>query len=124
MTDSQQQQQRPVRFFVAFGVAALLIAGVLSYLASSHPDGLDSVTLSGCRVTEANGGEQLSGECIAQHARDHNMAASPLAGYTVDGHDSLLGLSGVIGVVVTLTVAGGLFWLARPRRGRGSADEA
>lgn len=120
---SSQQQQRPVRFFVAFGVVALLIAGVLSYLASSHPDGLDTVTLNGCEVTETDGGEQLSGECIAQHAREHDMAASPLADYTVGGDDSLLGLSGVLGVVVTLAVAGGLFWLARPRRARDSAEE-
>ena len=119
-----QRHREPMRFFIAFGVVALLIAGVLSYLASSSPDGLDSVTLNGCHVTEVNGAEQLSGECIAQNARDHGMAGSPLADYTVGGDDSLLGLSGVIGVLVTLAVAGGLFWLARPRRGRRPADEA
>lgn len=120
---SSPQQNVPVRFFVTFGVIALLIAGLLSYLASSHPDGLDSVTLEGCEVTEVNGAEQLSGECIAQHARDHDLAHSPLADYTVGGDDSLLGISGVIGVLVTLGVAGGLFWLTRPRTGRRSADE-
>jgi cobalt/nickel transport protein len=108
----------PARFFVAFGIIALLIAGLLSYLASSHPDGLDSVTRQGCEVTEADGAEQLSGECIAQHARDHSLADSPLAGYTLGGDEGLSGVAGVIGVLVTLGLAGGLFWLARPRSGR------
>lgn len=122
-SQSQSQSQRqwrpgPARFYLAFGLLALLIAGLLSYLASSSPDGLDSVTRSGCQTTEVNGTEQLAGECIAQHARDHQLADSPLAGYTVGGDEGLSGLSGVIGVLVTLTLAGGLFWLARPRRAR------
>lgn len=123
MTGSHQHQHRPVRFYVAFGVVALLIAGVLSYLASSHPDGLDTVTLQGCEVTEADGGEQITGECIAQHARDHDLAAGPFADYTVGGDEGLLGLSGLVGVVVTFAVAGGLFWLARGRRDHHPTDE-
>ncbi|MGQ0774357.1 MAG: PDGLE domain-containing protein [Pseudonocardiales bacterium] len=106
-------------FFVAFGVVALLIAGLLSYLASSNPDGLDSVTRSGCEVTEVDGAEQLSGTCIAQNARDHDLAGTPLADYTVGGADGLTGLAGIIGVLVTLALAGGLFWLVRPRQRRG-----
>ena len=108
----------PVRFYVAFGVIAILIAGLLSYLASSHPDGLDMVTLNGCEVTEAGGAEQLSGECIAQNARDHALASSPLADYTLGGNEGLAGLAGVIGVLVTLALAGGLFWLVRPHQRR------
>ncbi|MDQ4011309.1 MAG: PDGLE domain-containing protein [Actinomycetota bacterium] len=106
------------RFFVSFGVIALLVAGLLSYLASSNPDGLDSATLNGCEVTEVNGTEQLSGQCIAQNARDHHLAGGPLADYTLGGDDGLTGVAGVIGVLVTLALAGGLFWLARPRQGR------
>lgn len=123
-SDPDRRHRQPTRFFVAFGVVAVLIAGLLSYLASSSPDGLDSVTLNGCEVTDVNGAEQLSGDCIAKNARDHGMAGSPLADYTVGGDDSLLGLSGVIGVLVTLVVAGGLFWLARPRKGLRPADKA
>lgn len=108
------------RFFVAFGVVALLIAGLVSSLASSDPDGLDSVTRNGCAVTEVDGQEQLSGECIAQNAKDHALSDSPLADYTVGGDEGLGGLSGVIGVVATLVVAGGLFWLVRPRSKRPS----
>lgn len=117
MTASHSRRD-PAGFFVAFGVIALLIAGLLSYLASSNPDGLDTVTLNGCDVTEVDGAEQLSGECIAQNARDHTLAGSPLADYTLGGNDGLVGLAGVIGVLATLALAGGLFWLVRPRQGR------
>ena len=117
MTTSHNRRGR-TGFFVAFGVIALLIAGLLSYLASSNPDGLDKVTLNGCEVTKVGGAEQLSGECIAQNARDHALVDSPLAGYTLDGNDGLVGLAGAIGVLVTLALAGGLFWLVRPRQGR------
>ncbi|HKR49403.1 MAG TPA: PDGLE domain-containing protein [Pseudonocardiaceae bacterium] len=113
---ASHSRRGPVGFFVSFGVIAILIAGLLSYLASSNPDGLDTVTLNGCEVTEVDGGEQLSGECIAQNARNHALADSPLADYTLGGNDKLVGVAGVIGVLVTLALAGGLFWLARPRR--------
>jgi cobalt/nickel transport protein len=117
MMNTPQRHTSPVRFFVAFGVVALLIAGLLSYLASSSPDGLDSVTLQGC--TEVD--EGLSGQCIAQNARDHDLSGSPLADYALSGSQGTVGVAGVIGVLVTLAFAGGLFWLLRPRR-RPSAD--
>jgi cobalt/nickel transport protein len=106
---------RTSTFLVGFLVVALLVAGALSYLASSAPDGLDTVTLSGCGVVETEAGEQLEGTCIAQHADDHALAGSPLADYTVGGGGGTVGLAGVIGVLVTLLVAGGLFWLLRRR---------
>jgi cobalt/nickel transport protein len=102
-------------FFVGFAVAALLLAGIVSYFAYSAPDGLDSVTLDGCTVVETEDGETLEGDCIAQHARDHPLADGPLADYTVGGDDRLTGAAGVIGVVVTLALGGGLFWVLRRR---------
>ena len=86
-------------FFAAFGVATLLCAGLLSYFASSQPDGLDATTQRGCTVTEVNGAEQLNGECIAQNAQDHHLAQSPLADYTIDGDNRFTGLAGVLGVL-------------------------
>jgi cobalt/nickel transport protein len=100
------------RFYVAFALLALVIAGGLSYLADSDPDGLDSVSQRGCQVVD---GERLEGECIAQDARDHALDAGPLADYAVGGDEALTGVAGVLGVLATLAVAGGLFWLLRRR---------
>lgn len=111
------------RFLLGFLLAALLIAGGASYFASSSPDGLDSVTLHGCQVTETSAGEQLDGTCIAQNATDHATASGPLADYSVGGAEHSVGLAGIIGVIVTVIAAGGLFWLLRGRRGRPSDDD-
>lgn len=111
--------RRTAGFFVGFLAVALLVAGGLSYFASSDPDGLDSVTLSGCDVVQTEAGEQLQGTCIAQHATDSAVAASPLADYAVGGAEGSVGLAGVIGVIVTLVLAGGLFWLLRRRSAAG-----
>jgi cobalt/nickel transport protein len=113
--------RRATGFFVGFLAAALVIAGGLSYFASSDPDGLDTVTLAGCQVVGSGPGEQLDGTCIAQHADEHALAGSPLADYAVGGGAGTVGLAGVLGVVVTLIVAGGLFWLLR-RRGAPGGD--
>lgn len=108
------------QFWAAFGAAILLIAGVVSYFASSSPDGLDSATLQGCQVVATDHGEQLTGSCIAQHATEHTMSVSPLADYTVFGHPATSGLAGIIGAVVVLAIAFGAFWLiARTRRTKG-----
>jgi cobalt/nickel transport protein len=104
-----------VRFFLGFLAVALLVAGGLSYFASPDPDGLDTVALNGCEVVHTDAGEQLEGTCIAQHAGDHTLSAGPLADYTVGGGEGTVGLAGVIGVIVTLVLASGLFWLLRRR---------
>jgi cobalt/nickel transport protein len=91
------------RFFVGFAVVSLVLAGVVSYFASSSPDGLD-------HVTEAHG--------IAEHAQESPVSGSLFADYAVGGDDRFTGLAGVVGVVVTLLLAGGLFWLLRKRSPR------
>ncbi|ADU00014.1 PDGLE domain-containing protein [Mycolicibacterium gilvum] len=103
-------------FWAAFAVATMLIAGVVSSFASSSPDGLDSATLRGCEIVETGAGEELRGECIAQHAQEHPLTSSPLADYAVEGRDGTGGAAGVVGVLVTVLVAGGVFWaIARSR---------
>ncbi|MFD6692674.1 PDGLE domain-containing protein [Micromonospora aurantiaca (nom. illeg.)] len=103
--------------FVLGGLlVALLLAGVVSNYASSHPDGLDSSLLKGCTVNADD--EITGGSCPAQQAKDHELADSPLADYGVRGigNDFLsTGLSGVLGVLLTFALGGGLFWLARRR---------
>jgi cobalt/nickel transport protein len=119
-----QRDRRAAGFLLGFLVVALLVAGGLSYLASSDPDGLDTVTLEGCTVTETDAGERLEGTCIAQNAQDHALGSGPLADYAVDGAEGTVGLAGVIGVLVTAVLAGGLFGLLRRRGGPAGAAPA
>ncbi len=100
------------RFLLGFALVALVVAGALSYLADGDPDGLDAVTQRGCTVSET---DELTGDCIARDARDHALGGSPFADYTVDGDDALTGVAGVVGVLATFAVAGGVFWLLRRR---------
>ena len=94
------------RTFVVIGLlATLLVAGVASYYASSHPDGLEYVA------------EQVG---LADSAKDSATADSPLSDYQVKGveNDALSGgLAGIIGALVVLLVVGGLTWVVR-RKGR------
>ena len=116
-SESRPPRVRRRHFLIGFAVVALLIAGLLSYFASSSPDGLDSATLQGCQTVTVNGVEELKGTCIAQHATDHAMSSSPLAEYAVKGAQYTNGIAGIIGVLVTLAVAVGAVWLiARARR--------
>ena len=73
------------RFYVGFLVVALLVAGGLSYFASGAPDGLDTVAADGCQTVQTAGGEELTGDCIAQNAGDHGTAGGPLADYSLFG---------------------------------------
>ena len=95
--------------WIAGVLLALLIAGVGSSYASSSPDGLEW-------AAEVTG--------FADTARDSATADSPLADYAVDGEEGRLsgGAAGVIGVVVTLVLAGGLTLLVRRRGSRPTTD--
>ena len=110
-------------FFAAFALVALVFAGVFSYFADSDPDGLDSATLKGCEVVETDAGEELTGDCIAKNAKDHDLADGPLADDAVGGDDRFTGVAGVLGVVGTLVVAGGLFWVLRKRPSKSDTPE-
>jgi cobalt/nickel transport protein len=81
---------------------ALLIAGVGSWYASPAPDGLE-------RSAERAG--------FASTAQDSATAGSPLADYAVAGNASRWsgGVAGIVGVVVTLALAGGVTLLVRRR---------
>ncbi|MCH9709178.1 MAG: PDGLE domain-containing protein [Actinomycetia bacterium] len=110
--------------WVAFAAATLLLAGVVSYFASSSPDALDSTTLRGCEVVQTAAGEDLTGDCIAQEADEHHLAGSPLADYAIGGREGTSGLAGVIGVLITVVVAGGGFWLIARTRPESSKETA
>ena len=103
-------------FLVAGLLVACLLAGVVSSFASSSPDGLDKTALDGCTVDAA--GEITGGECMAQKEQEHQLGGSPLADYGIRGIDNphlSTGLSGVLGVLVTFAIGGGVFWLLRRR---------
>lgn len=91
------------RIYAALLVATLVIAGGVSYYASSNPDGL----------------EYVAGSTGFEHtATDHASESSPLADYGVSGVENERlsgGLAGVLGVGITLVLAGGLTWVLRRR---------
>ena len=90
-------------------VVALLLAGVVSFYASSSPDGLN-------RVAQDKG--------FSHSQTRHHGDGSPFAGYGTAGvRDERLskGVAGVAGSVVVLALAGGLTLLVR-RRPEAGAD--
>lgn len=91
------------RFFIVALVVSLLVAGVASYYASAHPDGLEYVA------------EQTG---FIDSAEDSSTSDSPLADYQTSGVDDARlsgGLAGVLGVLIMLILSTGLFWLIRRR---------
>ena len=95
---------------VAALAAALVLAGLLSFYASSAPDGLN-------RVAGDAGFSSTEKESAA--------ARSPLAGYETSGvtHGRLSGgLAGVAGVLVVLLLAGGVTHVVRRRAEPTDAD--
>ena len=87
-------------FIVGLGVA-LLVAVVVAQFASSSPDGLEFVA------------EQ---EGFAATAIEHELAEGPLADYGADLTERdwvNTAVAGAAGVLLTLVLGYGLFWLAR-----------
>lgn len=92
--------------FLATGfLAALLLAGVGSFYASSSPDGLEKVA---------------SDIGFIDSAKEHANANGPLADYGVKGIDNARlssGAAGAIGVLATGIASTGLFLLVRRKSG-------
>jgi cobalt/nickel transport protein len=82
-------------------VVSLVLAGGVSYYASSQPDGL----------------EKVAGDIgFLDSAKESAVEDGPLAGYGVAGVDNERisgGLAGVIGVASTAAVSFGLFYALR-----------
>ncbi len=103
MSDSQPRVS--TRTLILTGVlVALVIAGIASYYASSHPDGL-------MFVAEKTG--------FGSTEKASPTADGPFAGYETTGIDNARvsgGVAGVVGVVVVLLSGTLLFRLLRRRR--------
>lgn len=82
-------------------VVSLVLAGGVSYYASSQPDGL----------------EKVAGDIgFLDSAKESAVEEGPLAGYGVEGVENERisgGLAGVIGVASTAAVSFGLFYALR-----------
>ena len=92
-------------FLISGFIASLFLAGVVSFYASSHPDGLEKVA------------EEIG---FIETAKDHTYADGALADYSVKGVDNerlSVGAAGVIGVIATGVVSTGLFMLVRRKPG-------
>jgi cobalt/nickel transport system permease protein len=85
---------------VGGGVVALLLAGVVSFFVSEHPDGLE-------HVAETTG--------FADAERDHAFGGLPLAEYGEVGGVPV-GLAGLLGVIVTIVIGVAVFRLVGRRR--------
>jgi cobalt/nickel transport system permease protein len=97
---------------IAGALLALVLAGVVSFYASQHPDGLEKVAAD---------------KGIDAKVEDHALADAPLADYAVKGVDNERfsgGLAGVLGVGATLLVGTGVFWVVKRRGGEGAQPAA
>jgi hypothetical protein len=84
-------------------LVALVLAAVVSFYASSSPDGLEKVATD---------------QGISQNAKDHQLSDSPFAEYGTKGVDNPRlsnGLAGVAGVAITLALGTGLAFAVRRR---------
>lgn len=84
-------------------LVALVLAAVVSFYASSSPDGLEKVATD---------------KGISRSAKDHQLSDSPFADYGTKGvENSRLsnGLAGIAGVAITLALGTGLAFAVRRR---------
>lgn len=85
------------KFYIGGALISLILAGVVSFYASSSPDGLEKVA------------EEIG---FIETAKDPATAGSALADYGVEGVENeraSVGIAGVLGVAATGVVATGLF---------------
>ena len=88
-------------FLISGFIASLFLAGVVSFYASSHPDGLEKVA------------EDIG---FIETAKENTNSDGVLADYGVKGVENerlSVGAAGVIGVIATGAISTGLFFLIR-----------
>jgi cobalt/nickel transport protein len=92
-------------FLISGFVASLFLAGIVSFYASSSPDGL----------------EKVAGDIgFIETAKENTNSDGILADYGVKGVDNprlSTGVAGVVGVVATAAISTGLFALIRRKSG-------
>jgi cobalt/nickel transport protein len=113
------------RFWIISVIVTLVLAGFVSLFASASPDGLESVLLTGCDTTDGGvvNEQSTGGTCVLQATGEHEIGGA-FADYGISFLDNeILGasLAGILGVVLTLAVATGFFWLLARGKKRESA---
>ena len=86
--------------FVSIAIfASVVVAGALSYFASSNPDGLEKVSAD---------------KGLDAQVADSAVADSIFADYGIAGLENSTGLAGIIGVVITGLIGYGLVkWVSK-----------
>jgi hypothetical protein len=110
MTNTTSSGKSTRNVLLGMLLVALILAGGVSFYASSQPDGLNKVAAD----KGFNAGE-----------REHDLAGFPLAGYETAGLDNprlSKAVAGVLGVGVTLIIGAGIFLLIRRRSPEDSAS--
>ena len=97
--------KRQSKFLIAGFILSLFLAGIVSYYASSSPDGL----------------EKVAGDTgFLDNAKEQAISDGLLADYGVKGIENerlSTGAAGVIGVIATAGVSTGLFLILRRKNG-------
>lgn len=104
--------QKTGKHFVVGSIVIVVLAVVVSQFASDEPDGLEY-------VAEREG--------FADTAGEHVLGDAPLAEYGEDltGNRVLdTAIAGIVGVLVTLGLGYGVFWLARRVRSHDGEAES
>ena len=107
--------KRPTWFILGGLLVALLLAGVVSNFASGSPDGLDSASTQGLHGQRRTARSPAATAWPAT-ARTTSWATArwpTTASAGIDNAYLSTGLSGVVGVLLTFAIGGGLFWLVR-----------
>jgi cobalt/nickel transport protein len=92
-------------FLISGFIVSLFLAGVVSFYASSSPDGLEKVA------------KDIG---FSETAKEHTNADGALADYGVKGVDNArlsTSAAGIIGVIATGAISTGLFMLVRRKSG-------
>lgn len=129
----QTQRARSIRpAFVSLAVAAAVIAAVISWFASTHPDGLE------WSIARTTGKDELSATSDWFHRQvahiQEKTAFLPDYGFKEDGNseenkeansgkvkswpdvNAGTSIAGLVGGVMTLALAGGMGWVLRKRK--------
>lgn len=96
-------------FVIGGALVALVFAAVISQFAVDNPDGLERVATDAGIVSSETG---------------HALSDSIFADYATSGIDNeslSLAIAGIVGTLVTVAVAAGIFLTVRDRRGRQNA---